>query len=82
MGFGVPLGDWLRGPLRERMEDCLAAADLEDLGIDPEPVRRLWVEFNAGRTHRSSVLWQMFVLVAWSRHSRTASAPIERAVMP
>jgi asparagine synthase (glutamine-hydrolysing) len=70
MGFGVPLGDWFRGPLRERMDACCSGADLEDLGINPTPVRALWAEFQAGRTHRTDLLWQMFILVAWSQQCR------------
>jgi asparagine synthase (glutamine-hydrolysing) len=76
MGFGVPLDDWFRGPLRERMNVYCSGTDLEDLGINPAPVRRLWTEFQAGRSHRSDLLWQMFALVAWARECRPAAAPL------
>jgi asparagine synthase (glutamine-hydrolysing) len=69
MGFGVPLAAWFRGPLRERMESYCAGQDFADLGLDPGPIRRLWADFAAGRTHRTDLLWQMFVLGAWSRHA-------------
>jgi len=74
MGFGVPLSDWFRGPLRERMDDYLAGAELEDLGIDPRMVRTLWKDFLAGTAFRSDLLWQMFVLIAWARRFRAAPA--------
>ena len=67
MGFGVPLNDWFRGPLRERMNDYCAGDDLDQLGLDPAPIRRLWREFSEGRHHRPDLLWQAFVLIAWSR---------------
>src|SRR4051794_89014 len=67
MGFGVPLGDWFRGPLRERMDGYCAGHDLEDLGIRPEPVRAMWAGFKRGENPRTDLLWQMFALVAWSR---------------
>ena len=73
MGFGVPLDDWFRGPLRERMDSYCAGPDFEDLGIDPALLRRTWAEFTSGRGHRTPVLWQMFMLAAWSRRFRTAS---------
>jgi asparagine synthase (glutamine-hydrolysing) len=79
MGFGVPLGDWFRGPLRERMDDYCAGHDLEALGLDPRPVRAMWTEFTTGQNHRTDLLWQMFTLVAWSRESRTARAPAAAA---
>ena len=73
MGFGVPLDEWFRGPLRERMDDFCASSDLEDLGIDPNPVRLLWTGFKRGQAHRSDLLWQMFSLISWARHARGAS---------
>jgi len=76
MGFGVPLGDWFRGPLRERMDDYCAGHDLEDLGIHPEPVRAMWAAFARGENPRTDLLWQMFALVAWSRQVRGAAAPV------
>ena len=72
MGFGVPLADWFRGPLREQMDSYVRGADLEELGLDPRPVRRLWTEFQNGRSQRRDLLWQMFMLAAWSRRFRTA----------
>jgi asparagine synthase (glutamine-hydrolysing) len=70
MGFGVPLADWFRGPLHERMDAYCSGADLEGLDINPTPVRALWADFQAGQTHRTDLLWQMFALVAWSRECR------------
>ena len=67
MGFGVPLRDWFSGPLRERMHDYVHGDDLGDLGLDPRPVRTMWEEFGRGHNHRPDLLWQVFVLVAWSR---------------
>ena len=72
MGFGVPLGRWLRGPLRDRMDDYCGGTDLEDLGIDPQRVRLLWRGFQDGRSHRTDQLWLIFGLVAWSRRLRAA----------
>src|SRR5439155_23414343 len=60
MGFGVPLGDWFRGPLSEPMGSYCSGPDLAELGIDPRPVRRLWANFQAGRAYRTDLLWQMY----------------------
>ena len=69
MGFGVPLAAWFHGPLRERMDCYCAEAVFADLGLDPDPIRRLWTDFGAGRTHRTDLLWQMFTLAAWASHA-------------
>jgi len=76
MGFGVPLADWFRGPLRERMSEYMAGPDLEDLGLDPRIMRDLWTDFVAGRSFRTDLLWLTFALVAWSRRFRSAEAPV------
>jgi asparagine synthase (glutamine-hydrolysing) len=73
-GFGVPLDDWFRGPLSAPMNDCCRASDLEEMGINPDPVRGLWRSFQAGKSHRSDLLWQILMLVAWSRR-RVARFP-------
>jgi asparagine synthase (glutamine-hydrolysing) len=75
MGFGVPLGDWFRGPLRDRMEEFCSGSDLEDLGLEPRPVRELWSRFKAGQAHREDQLWQIYVLISWARRFRTTSVP-------
>jgi asparagine synthase (glutamine-hydrolysing) len=66
MGFGVPLTDWFRGPMRDEMEERLSGGELAALGLDPGPARGLWAKFKAGRSHRSDLLWSIFSLVAWS----------------
>jgi asparagine synthase (glutamine-hydrolysing) len=70
MGFGVPLDDWFRGPLRERMNVCCSGTELEELGIDASPIRQLWSDFQSGRTNRADRLWQIYTLVAWSQRLR------------
>jgi asparagine synthase (glutamine-hydrolysing) len=75
MGFGVPLDDWFRGPLAERMGDYCAGPDFEELGLRVDIVRRLWSDFQAGRTHRTELVWQMFTLAAWARRFRASGVP-------
>jgi hypothetical protein len=55
------------------MDTYCAGSDLADLGIDPQPVRRLWADFQRGHSHRSELLWLMFQLIAWSRRFRSAA---------
>jgi asparagine synthase (glutamine-hydrolysing) len=76
MGFGVPLADWFRGPLRERMESYCSGPELIDMGIDPVPVRAMWHEFQQGRSHRVYPLWSMFTLMAWTRRFRSTPVTV------
>jgi asparagine synthase (glutamine-hydrolysing) len=68
MGFGVPLEDWFRGPLRSRMDGYVNGPALQQLGLEPAPVRRLWREFLSGHSHRVDRLWNVFALGAWVEH--------------
>ena len=75
MGFGVPLTAWLRGPLREQMDEYCRGGDFEDMGLEPRPIRKLWQQFAGGHPHRPDVIWQLFVLGAWSRRMMTVRTP-------
>lgn len=66
MGFGVPLTDWLSGPLRARMEDLLEGPALRTLGLDDRAARSLWEAFRAGREVRASTVWALFALLSWA----------------
>lgn len=63
-GFGVPLGDWLRGPLRLQMESVLTRrCRLISQGfIEPMPLMRLQAEHLAGLFDHSARLWSLMVL--------------------
>jgi asparagine synthase (glutamine-hydrolysing) len=66
MGFGVPLDEWLRGPLRPWAEELLAEKRLRREGfLDPAPVRRAWAEHLSGRLDRQYLLWDVLMFEAW-----------------
>lgn len=74
-GFDVPVGAWLRGPLRAWAEDLLTPAMLarHDL-LDAAVVRRCWSDHLAGRGDHSRILWAVLMLQAWlDEHARQAS---------
>ena len=77
MGFGVPLGDWFRGPLRKRMDGYVKGSFLPALGLQPAPAQALWRQFLAGRSHRTDLLWNVFALGAWVEHWKPQPAALE-----
>ncbi len=66
MGFGIPVGEWLRHELREWAEDLLAPARLARTGFfNVEEVRRVWAEHLSGKANRQYLLWDVLMFEAW-----------------
>lgn len=66
-GFTVPIGDWLRGPLRDWAEPLLAPPVLEAAGLRPEPVLAVWRQHLDGAAGHGEALWTVLTYVAWTR---------------
>lgn len=65
-GFAIPIGEWLRGPLREWAEDLLATPKLVDAAhFDPQPVRDAWRQHLSGRFDWTGRLWSILMFQAW-----------------
>lgn len=65
-GFSVPLGLWLRGPLREWAEDLLDARKIASQGyLNHTMVGAMWDEHRSAKFDRSVHLWNILMFQAW-----------------
>ncbi|MCB2262498.1 MAG: asparagine synthase (glutamine-hydrolyzing) [Candidatus Thiosymbion ectosymbiont of Robbea hypermnestra] len=65
-GFGIPLAQWLRGPLRDWAEELLNEQRLEREGfLDPVSIRRCWREHLGRQRNRQHALWAVLMFQAW-----------------
>ena len=67
MGFGVPLADWLRGPLRDWSESLLDPHQFGGGMLDVDAARRLWQAHLDGRRNYAYALWTLLTFEAWRR---------------
>lgn len=75
MGFGVPIGAWLRGDLRDWAEALLDARRLAADGLlDPAAVRQAWRGHLAGATAFQHGLWNALMLNSWLDANADADA--------
>ena len=66
MGFGVPFGNWLRGPMRDWAEELLLEDRLKKDGFfDPIAVRAAWAAHLAGRGSNEYLLWNVLMFNTW-----------------
>ena len=64
MGFGIPLAEWLRGPLRAAMQEILS----DPVAMAPlslSKIEQALTEFLDGQADHSSRLWALLMLGNW-----------------
>ena len=65
-GFGVPIENWLCGPLRDWAEALLDERRLSSEGFfNPSPIRQKWADFLSGERNWHSDLWAILMFQAW-----------------
>jgi len=69
MGFSVPLAQWFRGPLRQRVQDSLFGETLADTGIfERRVLEQIVAHHNRGVRDHSSPIWTLLMFEAFLRN--------------
>lgn len=83
MGFGIPVGDWLRGPLRAWAEALLSEPRLRREGFfDPLRVRAKWEEHLSGRRNWQYHLWDILMCQSWLEQAAAGGGLGDSVGMP
>ena len=71
MGFGVPIGSWLRGPLREWAEDLLNERSLNEDGLlNVHLVQTRCKEHLSGKRNWQYHLWDVLMFQSWHKQNK------------
>lgn len=74
MGFGIPLAEWLRGPLAEWAEDLLNPSALRNDGFfDEKTITDLWSRHKSGVSNAHYYIWDILMFQAWLRNEECTS---------
>ena len=66
VGFGIPLDDWLRGPLKSWAGDLLAEDNIKNSGyLKSEPITKLWEEHISLKSNNCAKLWPIIMWQSW-----------------
>jgi len=65
-GFGVPIGEWLNGPLQDWAEDLLSEKKLKDGGyFNVKQARGVWMQHTSGKKNHQYQLWSVLMFQDW-----------------
>lgn len=66
VGFGVPIGRWIKGSLNDWAENLLDGRKINQQGIfDANLIRTYWMEHKSGKKDWTSQLWSFLMFQAW-----------------
>ena len=71
MGFSVPLGDWLRGPLKDWAENLINQQRINEEGyLNPVTVKTKWDEHNSYSRNWQYQLWNILMFQSWLEYNK------------
>jgi len=66
MGFAVPVGEWIRGPMKEWAEELIDNKRIEqERYFNAQAVVEMWQQHLSGKFNRTHELWNILMFQAW-----------------
>ncbi|WP_057833118.1 XrtA/PEP-CTERM system amidotransferase [Colwellia sp. TT2012] len=73
MGFRVPLADWFRGPLKEKLREALLSDDMRNSGLFNMATIEKWLsDHQSGRKEYSAPLWTLLMFASFYKQAELA----------
>ena len=67
-GFAVPVGEWIKGPLRGWAEELLSERRLQDSGLlNATAIRKRWLQHLDGKRDSTAALWSILMFEQWRK---------------
>jgi asparagine synthase (glutamine-hydrolysing) len=71
MGFGAPIGIWLKGPLKDWANELLSPENINKYALlNSDRVQEIWRQFLDGRVSWDKQLWNVLMLQSWLNHNQ------------
>lgn len=71
IGFGLPIGDWLRGPLKDWASDLLSPKRIQQEGyLNQDYINQAWNQHLTGKRDNTYKLWSVLMFQAWLEAER------------
>jgi asparagine synthase (glutamine-hydrolysing) len=75
-GFGIPVGEWLRGPLKPWADDLLSEERLRRSGMfDVSAIRRRYLAHQSGHRDSTVALWSILMFESWREAQQQGRLP-------
>ncbi|WP_448565116.1 XrtA/PEP-CTERM system amidotransferase [Thalassotalea ganghwensis] len=74
MGFRVPLADWFRGPLKDKLKEALLSQEMRESGLFNMNTIRKWIDdHQSGKKEYSAPLWTLLMFASFYRQAKGRS---------
>lgn len=70
-GFGIPIDEWLRGPLKDWASDLLNEQELNEISFfNVSVIHRVWTEHQNYKKNHGKILWNILMFMAWYKNQK------------